>query len=56
MIHIVSKADCEGSFAPGLSLVAICIEEVPRPVTSGHELEYDGRTFGNTDVELFPGN
>lgn len=56
MIHIVSKADCEGSFAPGLSLVAICIEEVPRPVTSGHELEYDGRAFGNTDVELFPGN
>ncbi|KAL6801448.1 hypothetical protein GGI42DRAFT_360874 [Trichoderma sp. SZMC 28013] len=56
MIHIVSKADCEGSFAPGLSLIQICIEEVPRPVTSAHELEYDGRAFGNTDVELFPSN
>ncbi|RFU75026.1 fungal zn2-cys6 binuclear cluster domain-containing [Trichoderma arundinaceum] len=55
MIRIVSKADCERSFAGGLSLIEICIEEVPRSVPSAPELAYDGG-LENTTAELFLDN
>ncbi|KAL7929990.1 hypothetical protein V8C35DRAFT_313806 [Trichoderma chlorosporum] len=53
MIRIVSKADCERSFAGGLSLIEICIEEVPRSVSSAPELAYEGQEFGKTTSKIF---
>lgn len=52
MIQIVSRADYEKCFAPGLSLLEVWVGEVPRPVASAEEIGYAAHRIGNTARDL----